>query len=302
MKERSRGAQCPPCGIIGCPVLSMLGGLTLNTQNMFQIDILRLVRACLRRWYYILLAGAVVTALMFAYTAKFVVPMYRSYISIYVNEKKAVLQGQTDEDGSTTFYSTPQTLVDTYVNIIKSRRVLDKVADALDGKYTSSQILNAMSIEQVGKTAMCRIYISYPDPVDAATIANAVGGVAPDEINELISGTTAWIIDSAEVPQNAYSPNYKNQIQKGFIVGCVMAIAAICAVTCFDTRIKSEDDLLAVRDIPIIGQIPDLSVSASGKQKYGKYYKSYKSYSDYATSVSENAASADEAKPKGVRK
>ncbi|MCC8168630.1 MAG: hypothetical protein LIO37_04740, partial [Clostridiales bacterium] len=56
-----------------------------NGDDTIQIDLLRLVRACLKSWWLILLVTIAFGALAYVGTKELVTPQYQSSIKIYVN-------------------------------------------------------------------------------------------------------------------------------------------------------------------------------------------------------------------------
>ena len=101
------------------------------------------------------------------------------------------------------------------------------------------------------------------------TIANAAASVIPTEIAGLIEGTSAQVIDYARVPSGVYAPNYGRNAIVGGVFG--LALAVVCLTIAFirDTRIKDENDLMDVFQLPILGRIPDVDYS-SARNRYGK--------------------------------
>lgn len=232
-------------------------------QKVGQVEIntTELVMYCLRRWWVI--AIFVVTA-MFAnllYTISFVTPLYRANISIYVNNSKGS-EGM-DYLSNADLYAA-QRLVNTYISIAKSDRVLDKIAESLDGDYTSKQLKGIISAEQMNETEIFYIHAIHKDPKEAARIANAAAMVAPVEISGLIEGTSARVIDCAKVPTVRHSPSYTKAGVVGATAGAVLALVLLIFLFLQDTRIKNENDLSELFPIPILGRIPEFTENYSG--------------------------------------
>ena len=64
----------------------------------------------------------------------------------------------------------------------------------------------------------------------------------------------------------------------GLAVGIVVAAVAVVLSVLLDVRIKSEEDLQQISDLPVLGTIPDLAAEHRsdyryGKNKYGYYSK-----------------------------
>jgi len=225
-----------------------------ENRDEFEIDLQKLLLSYLRHWWIILLCTIAVAAAAFVVTKQFITPLYQSSVMIYVNN----IRGDQQVDSITSSnLSTSQKLVGTYVNIIKSDTVLEKVADASGMDITASGIRKIMSAGQVQETELFRVIITHPDPAVAAQLANAVAEVAPAEIEEFVEGSSTKIIDYAKVPANPSSPNVMRNTVLGALIGCVLAVGALTVLFLMDVRIKDEEDLLMLTDFPVLGQIPE---------------------------------------------
>ena len=240
---------------------------TIDERNEgLEIDLHKLIMAYLRKWWLILLCGVVLAAGAWVYTAKCITPLYRAEVSVYVNN---IRSNQQIDYLSESNLAASQRLVNTYMNIVKSDRVLNKVSESLGSGYTTESLRLMLSSSQVDETEIFKIYIRHPDPQEAARVANLLAEIAPDEISALIEGSSARVIDYAKVPVEPYTPSYKKNIFLGGMVGCVLAAAYITLQYLLDVRIKDDEDLAAIAEYPILGQIPVITATgtAAGKKK-----------------------------------
>lgn len=240
-------------------------------RDGFEIDLQKLLFAYLQRWWLILLCTVAVGAAAFGVTKCFITPMYQSSVMIYVNNLRA---DQQVESITSSNLSTSQRLVGTYVNIIKSNTVLDKVADASGMDITAAGIRRVMSAQQVEETELFKVIITHPDPAVAAQLANAVAEVAPAEIESFVEGSSTKIIDYARVATVPSSPNAMRNTVLGALIGFVLAIGWLTVMFLLDVRIKDEEDLLMLSDFPVLGQIPEF-LTEEGKQRGGYTKKAY---------------------------
>ena len=242
-----------------------------ENRDGFEVDLQKLLFSYLQKWWLILLCTVVVAAAACGITKYFITPMYQSSVMIYVNNIRA--DQQIDSITSSNL-STSQRLVGTYVNIIKSDTVLEKVADASGLDITATGIRAVMSAEQVEETELFKVIITHPDPTVAAQLANAVAKVAPAEIEEFVEGSSTKIIDYAKVPTKPSSPNMMRNAVLGALIGCVLAIGWLTVMFLLDVRIKDEEDLLMLAEFPVLGQIPEF-LQEEGKQRSGYAKKAY---------------------------
>lgn len=234
-----------------------------------EINILALCKSLLRKAWLIVLCAVVFGIGGYIYTDQCVDPMYRSSILLYVNNS-----AKTDDNDniSSSDLATSQRLVKTYIIILRSDPVMDKVAANLErstGKKLSGAAINGMiSAGAEDDTEVFRVSVSNTDPVLAAEVANAVAAVAPKEIEAVILGSSAKVVQQATVAGAPYSPNKTRQAALFAVIGAVLAIAFVLIREFMDVRIKSEEDLANICDAPILGYIPELNMESSTKYSY----------------------------------
>jgi len=135
--------------------------------------------------------------------------------------------------------------------------VLDKVIAEGKLDMTTAQLRGLMDAKSVDETEMFRVSISHADPNTAANIANAIAAVAPTEIQNIMIGSATKVIDYAKVPQAPSSPSMTRNTILGGMIGFLLAVAVVVAQQLLDRRIKTEEDLTRIANVPVLGVIPD---------------------------------------------
>lgn len=240
-----------------------------NTEtrlNEVELNVQALLLLYLKKWWIIAICAIVAAVGTFLVTWKFVTPTYQATVSIYVNNNRATeeKEGLTNSDMTAALR-----LVNTYVSIATSDRVLEQVAEKLGGDYTASQLRGCTRAQQLDETEIFCIHVVHPDRQEAARIANAAAEVAPAAISELIDGTSARVIDTAKVPTGRHSPNYTSTAAMGGFVGILIALVLMSVIAIQDTRIMDENDLRMVFDLSVLGRIPDFEDMHSSSGSYG---------------------------------
>ena len=214
----------------------------------------------------ILLCAAILGASVLFFTKSFVSPQYEASVSIYVNNAS----GQEGGRLTSSDLQVALRLVATYINIIQSDTVLDKVIAASNADITTKQLRNMISADSIGDTEMFRVSVRTTDPELSMKLANLIAEIAPGEISQFIEGSTTKIIDRAKLPQEPCAPNYTLNTVLGTLIGAMLAILGLLLHMLLDTRIKTEEDLAKICKIPVMGLIPDLSVDVKRPAKRGK--------------------------------
>lgn len=229
-----------------------------------EINLKELFMALMKKWWLIVICAVLAGILAFVYTDHFVTPMYQAKVTFYVNNTRSTTTtaGITSSD-----LATSQRLVLTYVNILKSDTILEKVAGAVDGNVTANQIRGMITAEALDETEVFVVKISHANPYTAANIANAIAEVAPADLEKIIDGSSTKIVDYAKVPTAPYSPNKTRNTIVGVALGAAAAVAFVILQVLLDVRVKTEEDLVRLSSAPVLGVIPDLV--AEQKEGYG---------------------------------
>ena len=236
-------------------------------EKTIELDLKELFQACLRKLWLIISSTVVVAALVYIYTVCFVTPMYKTEATFYVNN--SVVAGESQKITSSDL-ATAQRLVMTCTNIIKSDTVLEKVAQEAELDMSAAALRQVITAAGIDETEMFKVQVEDPDPILAAKIANTIADVAPQEIANIIVGSTTKVVDRAKIPTAPYSPNVTTNTILGALVGLVLSVGFIVVSAMLDVSIRSEDDLTAIAQIPVLGAIPDFSEETKAGFSAGK--------------------------------
>lgn len=248
-------------------------------ENVKELNLMELVMAVVRKIWLVILLAVLAAAAMYIYTQNFITPLYRSSVTIYVNNKSATI---SNSNVSATDLATSQRLVATYIEILSSDSVLAKVAEKVQSDpqngfaISAGAIRGMMTASARGETEVFDVRISHADPKKAAIIANAIADVAPDEIAYFIEGSSTKIVDYAKMSAAPYNMGTTRNVAIGLMGGAVVAVALIVLQALLDVRIKGEEDLAVISNAPVLGMIPDLMTEGEASYGYRGYKTSYK--------------------------
>lgn len=225
-----------------------------------ELNMQELLQTYLRRWKLIVLCMIVGIFAALGITAFCITPMYQSRVTIYVNNNR-----ELDDKNylSSSDLSASIHLVKGYMIVSESDPVLEKAVAKLGDDYTTTELRNAISTEQMDETVIFTLMVTHADPERAARIATVLSEVIPVEGPKVIDGTSARLINTAKVPQSPSSPSYSVNLLLGAVAGMLLAVVYVTVMFLKDTRIKDENDLTDMFNLPILGRIPDLDSELS---------------------------------------
>lgn len=223
-----------------------------------EIDIEELIWLYLSKWRILLVSSLLCAVLAFCYSTFFMVPVYSSGGTLYITSNNRTLanSGSAQQNVSLSDLVLAQELTKSYTAILTSNTFLKTVAEESNLGYNFKQLKRMISITNMEETEIMKVYVSCTNPVEAQKLANVVLELAPTEIQRIINGGQATVIDPAELPEKPYSPNVKKNTVMGFAAGFILCAAIIFLFYMLDTKIKTADDLYDITEVPVLGSIP----------------------------------------------
>lgn len=244
----------------------------MNNEE-FDIDLLRVFKALLKKAWAIILATAIFAGAFLGGSVLFVEPLYRAESLMYVNSSN-ISVGGTKVSISQSELTAAKTLVDTYIVILNTRMTLDSVIEKSGVPYSYSKLKSMIKATAVNDTEVFSIQVTSPDPEEAALIANTIAEVLPEKIASIVEGSSARIVDYAVVPVSQASPNLSKNMMLGAVLGFLLSCVVVVVAELMDNLIYDSDYLSETYDIPVLAVIPDFR---SGKRS-DDYYRGAESY------------------------
>ncbi|MGI6727491.1 MAG: YveK family protein [Anaerovoracaceae bacterium] len=194
--------------------------------------------------------------LTFVISQFIITPYYEASVKLFVNNSRA-------SDADTTNINdlnASERLVNTYMEIVKSNTVLEKVSINKKIDYSIEELQKMISTHGVQNTEIFYVTVTSDNPKDAMTIANQIAYDAPPEIMDFVEATSVKVIDYATLPKHPTSPNVKLNTAIGFLIGLILSILIAFMIDMLDIRIRTEEDLKKLTDLPILGMIPTIKM------------------------------------------
>ena len=245
----------------------------INRQEYYTIDLLHIAKTLWKRFWIIALAGLLAAVMGFSIARFLIKPQYSSAIMLYVNNSSVSL-GNTSFSISSSEISAAQSLVKTYIVMLRNRTTLEAVIDKTNLPYDYETIYGMVEASAVNDTEVMRVKVTCDDPYEAAKIVNAIAEVLPMRIAEIIEGSSMEVVDSGVPILQKVSPSFTKFTAVGFVLGVLISVLSISLGALMDNTIHDEEYVLRTYDYPILAKIPDLlNVDTKKYGKYGYYYR-----------------------------
>lgn len=187
-------------------------------------------------------------------------PMYESYTTVILssNESSSAIN-QADVNLN-------RVLVDTYAEIVKSRRVLTQVIDELDLDLSYEDLYNKITVSAVNDTEIIKIAVNDKDGIKAKNIANVTAEYFTEEIVVLYNMNNVDILDEAIESENPYNINVVKQTIIYLMLGFIIAAGILFIIFYFDRSVKSIEQVEQKIKLPILGGVQDISKNKGGRK------------------------------------
>ncbi|WP_204169264.1 Wzz/FepE/Etk N-terminal domain-containing protein [Mammaliicoccus sciuri] len=217
------------------------------------IDLIKLFTILKKNMKYLIIVPIVFLVLSMVITFVLMTPKYSSSTQVLVNQK------ETDNQMMAQQVQSDLQLVNTYSEIIKSPRILDKVSKNLKGKYSSKEIEGMLTVSNQAESQILNIAVENESREAAGKVANEIANVFSKDVSKIMNVDNVSILSKADHNGNKVSPKPLINAVVGVFLGLIIALIIIFLKEILDKRIKTEEDVEELLDLPVLGTIQDFS-------------------------------------------
>ena len=231
-----------------------------GTAGGTELSLWDVAKILLSKLHWLVLAGLVAAALVYAAVTIFVTPTYQSCVSFYVyNSTNNASQGTINNSD----LQAAESLATTYSKILESNSVLDSVLTDIHGETAlSRKELNRMvKVSVISDTQLLEVVVTSTDPKLACRIADSFAKVAPTEIVRITKAGGVEVVDRPEVAHGKSSPRTMFDSAIGFLIGVVLISVLIVVRILADTTIYLPEDIERAANVTILGMIPEINIT-----------------------------------------
>ncbi|WP_214515044.1 Wzz/FepE/Etk N-terminal domain-containing protein, partial [Staphylococcus saprophyticus] len=155
------------------------------------IDLSKLFTILKKNMKYLIILPIVFLVLSMVITFVFMTPKYSSSTQVLVNQKEIDNQMMAQQVQSNL------QLVNTYSEIIKSPRILDKVSKNLKGKYSSKEISGMLTVSNQSESQILNIVVENESREAARKVANEIANVFSKDVSKIMNVDNVSILSKA---------------------------------------------------------------------------------------------------------
>ncbi len=225
-------------------------------------DISRIIK---KNIVFVLIIAMIFAVCSFFVTKFFIKKTYTSSVKLYVSVNYEGSSGIDDYN----IYNYTSKLVATYIEMLDTNKFYSAVSEELDKKYTPSQLKSMIVFRSVDATEIFKAIVTSHSPTEAKEIADAVVATAPATINDILKNNSQLeIVDDPTVPTHPTSPNVMSNVLFAFFGGFAISLIIAFVRDYFDVKIKYDEEMITLCNVPILGAIPDFEFFVDGAKKH----------------------------------
>jgi capsular polysaccharide biosynthesis protein len=251
--------------------------VNVNTQNKdeseIEIDLIDLLMYFQTKLALIIgafIVGALIAGLV---TYFLITPKFTATSTMYM------VSSSSDSVVDLTDLNIGTTLSEDYVELIKTRPIVEGVAEELGLDYTYEQLMSMIDLKVVPNTRIIKISVTSPDKQEARDLANALAVKAETELPKLMDAPKPNIAEKAITPEHKSSPSLTKNTLIGALALMLIVLAVLTVMYLMDDTVKTADDVEKNFGIMPLTTIPEGKIEglSSGKgdtvRKKGLLYK-----------------------------
>lgn len=215
----------------------------------------------------------IITVLLFSLGAFFVTNFlvkkhYTSTISLYV-ETVELQDSPNSAVYSLNMQNYALKLVNTYIRMLDTNTFYTKLSNELNDKYTPTELSKMISFKSDETTEVFDVKVVSESPTEAKKIADTIAEVAPETISNLKSNAKLKVCDEAQLPTKHSSPSVSRNVIIAFVIALLLSLAVSFTRYFLDKKIKYDDEMTTILDIPVLAAIPSFDSYINQKGKNG---------------------------------
>lgn len=216
-------------------------------------DYLKIIRKRVWMILIIVLFTSIATGIVSYF---FIKPVYEASTKLIVNKSN---EGQgINQAVDINSVNLNLRLIDTYKEVIKTPRIMDKVVkEHPELELSTEQLIQKIRVSSVNNTQVMTLVVQDYSYDKAANIANAVSQVFQKEIPSIMKVDNVSLLNEALPKENPVpvKPNPKLNIAISLVVSLMIAVGIAFLLEYLDDTIKTEEDVLKYLELPTLTMI-----------------------------------------------
>ncbi len=231
---------------------------------MTEINLVKMFKLLWRKIWIILISTAGAAIIMFIIVSLATTPTYQSSIWLYVSSQSSVNDSSNISSGDLT---TAENLAETCIVLIRGNVTLKQVIEEAGLDYTTGELKSMVKSATVSDTGIISVTVTSESAQEAFVIANAMAETVPAVIEDILIGSTARVLQTAELAEKPSSSDISSYTAGGAAIGFFGSIIVILILSLILNGMTAEEKIRRdFADKPVLAVIPDMDDKKKKKE------------------------------------
>ena len=196
-------------------------------------------------------------------------PEYKAQATVILSSDKSKNTIQNEINAN-------KNLIDTYTEVVKSHRVLDRVRREMQIDDTYEQLVKKVTVASLKDTEIISISVVDLNKYHSYSLANTIADTFTSEISSIYNDKSVNVLDRAVEPQKPHNVDLIRQEAIYMAAGIVLAVSVIFLMFYFDRTIKTAEQIEQLFKLPILGKVRKLETEKQKQQRKKRAEKNAK--------------------------
>lgn len=233
----------------------------VNRTDVEEIDLLELF-ACYMSRLPLLITAVLIGALIAGAVTYYLIPKRYTAVS-----RMYMISASSDSVVDLSDLNIGASLSNDYVELMKSRPVIEDVIDRLGLGYTYEELTDMISLSVVSNTRIVKISVTSTDPEEAMEIANQMARTSKVQLPKVMDAPSPSIAEEAVLPEQKSSPSMPRNVAVGAMLCLLCVLAFLTAGFLLDDTIKTAEDVEKEFGVMPLTVIPEGTVAGLKKDR-----------------------------------
>lgn len=243
-----------------------------SKDHVVIIHCAEIIQMLLSRFWLIVLAGVIGAGggLVYSQISR-PIPMYRATTKMYVTGMETAVPTAAG-------FNLGKQVISNYMEIIKSRPVLEQVIEELGLNMGYRQLQNCISFRTPDNTSMMELSIVFPEPQWAKTVVDKLAEVSADKAELVMGSSHPRIYEESYLPAAPYNLSSMRPVKYGLLGGIGaggLAVFLLLLAYFAKNRFQSPAQVEEVLGIPVLTMFPGTEKGEDAAQYTEEAYKTF---------------------------
>ncbi|HSW77437.1 MAG TPA: Wzz/FepE/Etk N-terminal domain-containing protein [Candidatus Chromulinivoraceae bacterium] len=235
----------------------------MEEKTVQEINLYHLLRFYVKKW------GWIFSLTILGVVAGFV---YNNYIQTPLYKSDATLLVVTPNDGAS---AQNTTLINNYIELFKSRRVLEPVVNEQKANVSYDTLLGFVDAVNDKGTQVIKVSISTKDARVSQQLAEGAIGSFKQQVKKLYATDNVRVVDDANLPNAPYNVRKMMILALGAAAGLALSVIALFFVYDFNLNRNQGDDTFSTTNVKLKKRSGSRGLFARFKNKIKKIKRNY---------------------------